>query len=87
MTLMVYKNVKAKIEYVSDIDMFRGEILGLTGSADFYGTNVKKLKSEFKKSLCVYLEECEKSGQEPYRNYSGKFVLRMPEDLHIKDYQ
>ena len=38
-------------------ELFRGEILGLTGSADFYGKTVTELKREFKKSLEVYLDE------------------------------
>jgi predicted HicB family RNase H-like nuclease len=45
----------AKIEYDEELDLFRGEILGLNGGADFYGENPKELRVEFKKSLQVFL--------------------------------
>ena len=82
MNLMTVDGYSAKIEYDSDIDMFRGEILGLTGGADFFGKTPKELRSEFKKSLAVFLEVCKEKGVEPRRNYSGKFNLRIPPELH-----
>ncbi len=66
------------------LDMFRGEILGLTGGADFYGKNPKELRAEFKKSLEVFLQVCQEKGIEPRRSYSGKFNLRIPPELHEK---
>lgn len=82
MNLMTVDDYKAKIEYDPEIDMFRGEILGLTGGADFYGESPKELRAEFKKSLSVFLEVCKEKGIEPRRNYSGKFNLRIPPELH-----
>ena len=58
MNLMTYNGYNAKIEYDAELDMFRGEILGLTGGADFYGKNPRELRAEFKKSLNVFLEVC-----------------------------
>jgi predicted HicB family RNase H-like nuclease len=84
MNVMTVDGYNAKIEYDPEIDMFRGEILGLTGGADFYGKTPKELKAEFKKSLTVFLEVCEEKGIEPRRSYSGKFNLRIPPDLHEK---
>jgi len=60
-----------------DLDLFRGEILGLSGGADFYGKNPKELRAEFKKSLEVFLEVCKEKGIEPRRHFSGKFNLRI----------
>ena len=62
----------AKIEYDEELDLFRGEILGLNGGADFYGENPKEVRAEFKKSLQVFLEVCKEKGIEPKRNFSGK---------------
>jgi predicted HicB family RNase H-like nuclease len=84
MNLMEYSGYSAKIEYDSELDMFRGEILGLTGGADFYGKNPKELRAEFKKSLEVFLEVCREKGIEPRRKFSGKFNLRIPTALHEK---
>ena len=84
MNLMTLDNYRAKIEYDAELDMFRGEILGLNGGADFYGKNPKELRAEFKKSLQVFLDVCREKSFEPRRNYSGKFNLRIPAELHEK---
>ncbi len=82
MNTMTFNNYHARIEYDPDLDMFRGEILGLNGDADFYGRTPKELRAEFKKSLAVFLEVCKEKGIEPRRHYSGKFNLRIPPELH-----
>jgi len=82
MNMMSLDGYDAKIEYDADLDLFRGEILGLSGGADFYGKNPRELRAEFKKSLQVFLEVCREKGIEPRRNYSGKFNLRIPPSLH-----
>ena len=82
MNVMNVDGYNARIEYDPEIDLFRGEILGLTGGADFYGKNPKELRAEFKKSLQVFLEVCNEKGIEPRRSYSGKFNLRISPDLH-----
>ena len=84
MNMMTLDGYNAKIEYDSDLDMFRGDILGLSGGADFYGRNPKELRTEFKKSLDIFLQVCREKGIEPRKNYSGKFNLRIPPDLHEK---
>ncbi len=82
MNIMTVNGYKAKIEYDPEMDRFRGEILGLNGSADFYGKNPAELRREFKKSLMVFLEVCEEKGISPTKEYSGKFNLRIPASLH-----
>ena len=82
MNVMTLNGYHAKIEYDEDLDLFRGEILGLSGGADFYGKNPKALRAEFRKSLQVFLEVCKEKGLEPRRNFSGKFNLRIPAELH-----
>ncbi len=82
MNLMTVDDYKAKIEYDLEIDLFRGEILGLNGGTDFYGANPEELRLEFKKLLHVFLEVCEEKGIEPRKQFSGKFNLRIPPELH-----
>lgn len=84
MNIMTVDGYHAKIEYDEEIDLFRGEILGLSGGADFYGKNTKELRTEFKKSLQIFLEVCKEKGIEPRRHFSGKFNLRIPPELHEK---
>jgi hypothetical protein len=38
----------AKIEYDEETDHFRGEILGISGKADFYGSSPDELRREFR---------------------------------------
>jgi len=82
MNIMEVNAYKAKIEYDPEIDMFRGEILGLNGGADFYGQNPTELRTEFKKSLEIFLDVCKEQGINPCKQYSGKFNLRIPSKLH-----
>ena len=82
MNVMTVDGYSARIEYDPEMDMFTGEILGLTGGADFYGKTPIELRKEFRKSLAVFLEVCQEKGIEPRRNYSGKFNLRIPPELH-----
>lgn len=82
MNVMRIDGYNARIEYDPELDLFRGEILGLNGGADFYGKNPKELRAEFKKSLGVFLAVCKEKGIEPRRHFSGKFNLRISPELH-----
>lgn len=82
MSIMKLNNYAAKIDYDPELDQFRGEILGLNGGADFYGKSPAELRREFKKSLQEFLAVCEEKGVEPVRNFSGKFNVRVSEELH-----
>ncbi len=82
MSLMTVDGFHARIDYDAEIDLFRGEILGLNGGADFYGKSPKELRTEFRKSLQVFLDVCKEKGIEPRRHFSGKFNLRIPPELH-----
>jgi predicted HicB family RNase H-like nuclease len=84
MNLIEIDNVKAFIQYDPDIDMFRGEFIGLNGSADFYADNIKTLKKEGEISLKVFMEMCKEDQVEPYKKFSGKFNVRIKPKLHEK---
>lgn len=84
MNLMNVDDYHAKIEYEKETDQFRGEILGISGGADFYGSSPDELRREFKKSLDDFLEVCKEQGIEPRRHFSGKFILRIPPELYEK---
>ena len=73
---------QARIAYDPELDQFRGEILGINGSADFYGKNPPTLRAEFRKSLKVFLDVCKEQGLRPVKEYSGKFNLRISPGLH-----
>jgi len=73
---------KAVIAYDPEIEMFRGEFVGLNGGADFYAKDIEGLKREGEISLRVFLRMCEEDGVNP-RKAGGKFALRLdPETYH-----
>ena len=73
---------KAVITFDPDIGMFRGEFIGLSGSADFYAADVEGLVREGRTSLKVYLQACEERGIAPYKRFSGRFNVRISPNLH-----
>jgi predicted HicB family RNase H-like nuclease len=73
---------KAVVAYDPETGLFRGEFLGLSGGADFYGDSVEALTREGKRSLDVYLDMCRARGVAPFREYSGEFNVRLPPALH-----
>jgi len=82
MNTMDINGYKAVISYDPDINMFRGEFVGLNGGADFYATSVDDLRKEGEISLKAFLEMCAEDGIEPRKHFSGKFNLRVPPTLH-----
>ncbi len=80
--LMEIDGYKAVIQYDPDIDMLRGEFVGLNGGADFYATDIEALRHEGRISLKVFLEMCQEESVEPRKAYSGKFNVRVPPRLH-----
>ena len=84
MNVLVINGVKAVIAYDPDINMFRGEFVGLNGGADFYATDIEGLRREGEISLRVFLDMCAEDGVSPYKRASGRFNLRLPQEIHEK---
>jgi predicted HicB family RNase H-like nuclease len=82
MNIIEINGYRAVIQYDPEIDMFRGEFVGLNGGADFYAKDIDNLRKEGEISLKVFLEMCQEDGVEPRREYSGKFNLRVSPQLH-----
>jgi predicted HicB family RNase H-like nuclease len=84
MNTMELDGYTAVIRYNPETDAFRGEIQGLNGGADFYGSTPDELRREFRASLDFFLETCAKHGIDAKKQASGKFVVRVPPELHAK---
>ena len=82
MNTMTINGYPAVIAFDPEIQLFRGEFVGLNGGADFYAADVKGLKREGEVSLRVFLEACERRGIEPRKHFSGKFSLRLDAATH-----
>ncbi|KAA9129688.1 type II toxin-antitoxin system HicB family antitoxin [Marinihelvus fidelis] len=68
MNAMELDGLKAKIQYDAELGQFRGEILGLNGSADFYGNSQEALRREFRHSLEVFKEVCRENNIPPLQS-------------------
>ena len=84
MNMMEINGYKAVIAYDPEIEMFRGEFVSLNGGADFYAKDIEILKKEGFVSLKVFLDMCAEEGIEPHKEYSGKFNVRIPSNLHAE---
>ena len=80
--VMTVNGYQAVISYDPEIEIFRGEFIGLNGGADFYANDLAGLKHEGEISLKVFLEACAEDGGEPHKPFSGKFVLRVAPKIH-----
>lgn len=82
MNTLTINGYRAVISFDSEIQLFRGEFVGLNGGADFYAKDVDGLKREGEISLRTFLEACERRGLEPRKHFSGKFSLRVDPAIH-----
>ena len=82
MNTMTINGHKAVITYDPDTDTLRGEFIGLNSGADFYAKDIDTLRKEGETSLRVYLDMCKERGITPYRQYSGRFNVRISPQLH-----
>ena len=84
MNMMEINGYRAAVRYDPEIEMFRGEFMGLNGGADFYARDIDGLRREGELSLRVFLDMCREDGVEPTRTYSGRFNLRVSPALHAE---
>ncbi|MBD8894768.1 type II toxin-antitoxin system HicB family antitoxin [Desulfovibrio desulfuricans] len=80
--VMDFDGYKAAIAYDPEMEMFRGEFVGLNGGADFYASDLAGLRREGSESLRIFLEECAKHSIEPRKPNRGNFALRLEPDVY-----
>lgn len=81
---MVYNGYSAIIEFDSECNSFRGEVLDINGTITFYAKSVDELKAAMKEAIDDYLEHCAEIERTPEKPYSGKISLHMTNELHNK---
>ncbi len=82
MNVMLINGQEAVIQFDPEINLFRGEFIGLSGGADFYGPDIHTLQKEGELSLKTYLQACAEQGIEPRKQFSGKLSLRLGTQTH-----
>jgi len=80
--IIVIDGHKAVLSYDPELNMLRGEFIGLNGGADFYASDIAGLMREGQTSLNEFLAVCKERGIEPVKKFSGKFQVRVEERVH-----
>lgn len=84
--MMEYKGYIGHVEFDDEAEIFHGEVINTRDVITFQGKTVGEIKEAFRDSVEDYLDYCAKLGQEPEKPFTGKFMLRIPPELHRKIY-
>jgi predicted HicB family RNase H-like nuclease len=84
--MLSYKGYSGRVEFDDEARIFHGEVIDTRDVITFQGTTVEEIEKAFRGSVDDYLEFCRERGEKPDKPFSGKFVLRIPSDLHHKLY-
>jgi predicted HicB family RNase H-like nuclease len=80
--MLSYKGYCGKVSFDDEAEIFHGEVCGLRDVVTFQATAADEVKREFRESIDDYLDVCRESGQQPDKPFSGKFIVRIPPELH-----
>ena len=84
--MMEYKGYIGKVEIDDEAGILYGEVINVRDMITFEGTSVDEIQQAFHESLDDYLEFCAQRGESPEKPFSGKFVVRLPAELHRQAY-
>lgn len=80
--VLEYKKYIAVLNFSAEDDAVVGRVVNSDAIIGFHGNNLAELKKAFEDVIDAYLEACKESGNEPEKPYSGKFIVRVPSELH-----
>ena len=84
--MMEYKGYIGKVEIDDEAGILHGEVINIRDVITFEGVTVDEVHKAFQESVDDYLEFCAQRGESPEKPFSGKFVVRLPTELHRKAY-
>jgi predicted HicB family RNase H-like nuclease len=84
--MMEYKGYIGKVEIDDDAGILYGEVINVRDVITFEGKTVDEIHKAFRESVDDYLDFCAQRGESPEKPFSGKFVVRLPAELHRKAY-
>ena len=84
--MMEYKGYIGKVEIDDEAGILYGEVINIRDVITFEGSSVAEMQKAFRESVDDYLAFCAQRGESPEKPFSGKFVVRLPADLHRKAY-
>ncbi len=77
-----YKGYTGTVIFDSDDRIFHGRLMGITDMITFEGASVGDLEEDFRTAVDEYLKTCRRIGREPEKPFSGRFMVRVPSELH-----
>lgn len=84
--MMEYKGYIGKVEIDDEAGILYGEVINVRDVITFEGISVDEIQKAFRESVDDYLDFCAQRGESPEKPFSGKFVIRLPAELHRKAY-
>jgi predicted HicB family RNase H-like nuclease len=84
--MMEYKGYIGKVEIDDEVGILYGEVINVRDVITFEGASVAETQKAFRESVDDYLDFCAKRNESPEKPFSGKFVVRLPAELHRKAY-
>jgi len=82
--MMQYKGYYGHVVFDDENELLHGEVIGIRDVVTFQGKSVNELRKAFQDSVDDYLEFCRQCGESPEKPASGRFVLRIPPQMHRK---
>jgi predicted HicB family RNase H-like nuclease len=79
---MTYKGYEARVELDEEAGVFHGEVINTRDVITFQGSSVEELKQAFQNSVDDYLDFCASRREDPEKPFSGKFLVRVPPEVH-----
>ena len=77
-----FKGYTGTVEFDADDRIFHGRLMGLADIITFEGASVSELEKDFRSAVDEYLKTCQEIGRVPEKPFSGRFVVRVPSELH-----
>ncbi len=80
--VLKYRGYTGSVNFDADDKIFHGRVLGVSDVIGFEGKSVNELEQDFASSIDDYFEMCQELGREPEKPFSGRFMVRVPSELH-----
>ena len=84
--MMEYKGYIGKVEIDDEVGILYGEVINVRDVITFEGASVDEVQKAFRVSVDDYLDFCAQRNESPEKPFSGRFVVRLPAELHRKAY-
>jgi predicted HicB family RNase H-like nuclease len=84
--MLNYKGYIGHVEFDDEAEVFAGEIINTKDVITFQSDTAHGLKQAFIDSIEDYLDFCKARNESPEKPFSGKFNLRISQELHREAY-